>query len=1071
MVKNYVSLHTHDFYSNPSMIEVIDSPERYYQRASELGMKTIAISNHGNTLGWYNRYKMAEKYNMKYIHASELYVTETLDEKKKDNWHLIAIAKNYEGFKELNKLTSIASQRDNHYYYSPRISLDELFNTSDNIIVTSACLGGILHKTYKLEDKTLFNKIFDWFVKNKHRAYLEVQPHRDETQIEWNKTLKELSKEYGVRLVGAGDFHAVSKESDETRMILKKSKKIQFEGEDSFSLYMKSYDEMFDAFMSQGIWKKEEVEEFLEQTNIIADEIKEFEIDKSIKYPKLYDNGFEKLKELIAKGIKYRGIDKLPQEERKKYADRIKYELETIKKLDCADYLLLEDMVKSYARDNNIKYGSARGSASGSVITYLTRITNIDPLKEDLIFERFLNPERVGIADIDTDFPVEKRHIIQDYLLNHEMLDSAHIIAFGTLQLKGAIRDIGRGLEMPLSEVNDICDGVEENEHYYRDKYPELFKHVDRVIGCIVSISVHPCGILVADKTRNLNEEIGTFVVINKDTGEPVRATAIDMKEIDEQQWTKLDILALDGISVVANTCELAGIDYDSVMPDNIDTSDWKVWESIKEDSVNIFQFEGDFASQLYKDLFSDETIARLKKVNPNLKYTDLFSLANAILRPSCASFRDSVVNGDFYDNGLEALNEFLKETQGRLVYQEQQMDFLAEFCGYTRGHSDLVRKGIAKKKPEILEVEVPKIKESFTKTINERYGLSIEEAKNIAEPFIQVFIDASRYSFSRNHSVPYSYLGYTMAWLRYYYPLEFITASLNSAIGKEEKTNRLLNYAKQRGITIKPIKFRYSKSGYMMDKETNSIYQGVYPVKYLNESVAENLYKLKDNHYDSFVDLLVDIKDNGMLDYLNNYTIDELKELDKDKEYQHHLSGKSLGVNSRQMNILISLKFFDEFGGNRKLLRIYEEFDKKYKSTLKLKSKKERYDYLKQFEKDYIGDENLSLVEQCEAELEYLGHIETMNEETAKNIMMITEVNAMKTYTRAKAYQFATGKTREFKIGSKTYAQAKFKEKDVIQIVNAEVKHKNKKVDGVWVKSKTEKEAWLKEYKFIRKA
>ena len=866
-------------------------------------------------------------------------------------------------------------------------------------------------------------------------------------------------------------------------MILKKSKKIVFEGEDAFSLYFKSYDEIFKQFMNQGIWSIDEVQEFLEQTNIIADEVEEFEIDKSIKYPKLFEDGEKRLVNLVAKGIKERNIDKLSLVEKQVYAKRIAYELDTIKKLGCTDYLLLEDTVKEYARENNIKYGSARGSASGSVVNYLMKVTDIDPIKENLSFERFLNPERVGIADIDTDFETGKRHMIQNYLLNHPVLDCAHIIAFGTLQLKGAIKDIGRGLDIPLNEVNDMTKSIEESEPYYRDRYPELFKHVDRVIGCIVSLSVHPCGILVSD--RDVDSEMGTFTVINKDTGEPVRATAIDMGEIDEQQWTKLDILALDSISLLAKTTELAGLEYSSVMPDNIDTSDEAVWMSIRDNNVGIFQFEGDYAFQIYKDLFSDETLSKIRKQNPNFSYTDLFSLANAILRPSGASFRESVSQGEYFDNGHPAINELFKESLGRLAYQEQQMDFLAEFCGYSRGQADLVRKGIAKKKPKILNVEIPKIKDRFIYTMHTKHGMSMEDATAIADPFIQVFIDASGYSFSRNHSIPYSYLGYALAWLRYYYPLEFVTASLNVNIGKEDKTNRLVDFAKSKGIEIKPIKFRYSKSGYMLDKETNSIYQGIEPIKFLNSAVADGLYELRDKEYETFVDLLLDIKDGSMIHFnsdtgetLKTLTISEfmkylphgLKEISKmEKDGLITTELNNVGINSRQMKILISLNFFSEFGGNKKLLRTFEIFEKHYSPKHKLKTKVERYTKALQYEAE-IEDENLSLVEQATAELEFLGHVEVVSETIDSNIFIITEVDAMKTYTKTKAYQFSTGQTRQFKMGSRIYTQVPFEEMDVIELINADVKPKPKKINGVWGKSETEREVWLKEIRFMRK-
>lgn len=1073
--KNYVSLHTHDFYSNPNLVECIDSPESYMIRAKELGMKALSISNHGNVLGWYKRYKASKKHGIKYIHASEVYVTETLDETKRDNWHVLLLAKNYEGFKELNRLTSIATKRDGHYYYAPRLSLDELMNISDNIIMTSACLGGILFQSVKNERSDLFDKVINWMKDIEGRSFLEVQPHINNDQIEYNKMLKRVSEEHNIPLVATGDFHAVSKESDETRMILKKSKKIGYENDDEFSLYLKPYDEFFTQFKEQGIWKDEEIEEFIENTNIIADQVEDFEIDTSIKYPKMYDSpeeSDEKLSKLITKGIKQRGIDKLPADKRIVYADRIKTELDTIKELGAIDYLLLEDMVKSYARENGVRYGSARGSASGSVITYLTDITKIDPIKEDLSFERFLNKERVGVADIDTDYSRSRRYIVQDYLANHESLDCARIVAFGTIQLKSAIKDIGRGLDMPISLTEEISAGVDESEDHYRQEYPELFKHVDRVVGCVISMGTHPAGILVSD--RNLDEEIGTYYVKDKQTGEMVRATAIDMDEVDDQQWVKLDILGLASISVLEEACELAGIDYESVMPDHIDTTDKSVWDSIKEDSVGIFQFEDDFAHQIYKNLFSDSTVAKIHERNPDFSYTDLFSLANAILRPSGASYRNSVSEGEFYDNGHTALNEFLSDTLGRLVYQEQQTAFLVKFCGYTGGHADLVRRGIARKVPEIMKEEVPQIEKGFVDTMVSEFGLTKENAEEIAKPFLQVFIDATDYAFSKNHSMPYSYLGYSLAWLRYYYPVEFITAGLNVNKDKEEKTSRLIEYANNKDIKIKDIKFRHSKAQYAIDKDGDkAIYQGIESIKYLNEQVADDLYELRENEYNSFTDLLIDLKDyGGIIDVLSKDDA-EIKELNKLKGEEYDNVAKvgtpPIKITARQIKILITLNFFEEFGKNQKLLDVFEFFDKTYKANHKLNTKKDRYAKVLQFEKD-AEDKQISMSSQCQSELDYLGHIVTTNESIKPNVYVIAELYKNRNDARVRSYQINTGKIIDMRVGNRVYRDVPFDEGDIVELVDVNVKPKSKMIGGKWTKDPVEKDIWITRVNMIRR-
>lgn len=1084
----YTAIHLHTDLSNQNMVEVVNTYKQYIDKAVEMGHKAIAFTEHGNVLSWYNKKKYAESKGLKYIHGCEVYVTLTLEEKKRDNFHMILLAKNHEGFKELNKMVSTGFDRKgNNFYYNPRISWEDIQNTSDNIIISTACLGGIVWQLHMNRAGSVYSerelaKVIKWFSENKHRVFLEIQPHRHLEQIQYNRLLKKISEQTGIRLVAGSDTHALNEEYDKARKVLQKAKRITFTDEDSFDLSFHSYEKMFKMFQAQYTFTDEEIHQAMQMTNVIADMIEPWDIDYSKKYPQLYDNPEEVFQQKIAEGIKYRGLDKKSLEVRKANAERIQHEYEVYKANEAINYLLLEDAVKSYARSQGVRYGFGRGSVSGSQIAYLLRITEMNAIDRNLNFARFMSKERISLADIDTDFPPNKRHIVQEWLLNHEKLHCAHIITYNTIALKGCIRDVGRGLDIPLDVVDEIAKGVEDNEMYWRDRYPELFHYVDLIQGTVVSIGAHACGIAVSPIP--LDENMGTITTIDAETKQPVVLTQINMKEIDAQNFVKLDVLGLDTVQLISESVDLSGLKWEDILPENLDSEDSAVWESILDNNIGIFQWESDFAHQIYKDLFSKDTIDKIKQVHPKFSYMDLFSLGNAIIRPAGASYRDDVVQGNFYDNGHEVLNKFLSPTLGRLAYQEQIIDFLVQFCGYTGGEADVIRRSIGKKDRETLERLLPEIQQRFIDTMIKQYETRNTVAEQISEPFIQVILDASNYGFSINHSDAYSWLGYACAWLRYYYPLEFITANLNVNISKQEKTAKLVEYMKSKGIALNGIKFRYSRAGYMFDKETNSIYQGVEPIKFLNAQVAEGLYGLRDNHYASFTDLLIDIKDGItiMIDgdpervarIRDVFTIDHedfnpkvLQKLEKDGKIEY-VEDRSVTINSRQMNILISLGYFSEFGGNKTLLRIFEFFEKNYKKTLKLKSKKERYAKVLQFESEQV-DESLSLVEQCENELAYLGHIETKDTNMPPNIMMLVEVQKNKTYTRSKAYQFATGEVREFKIGSRTYADVPFEERDVIQIIHADVKPKKKKINGIWQNSH-EQELWLKEVKFIRK-
>ena len=894
-MSNYTVLHCHTELSNGTTnIDSVTKYEDYIKRASELGMKAIAITEHGNILSFLKKKDCCEKYGLKYIHGIEAYLTETIDTKIRDNYHCCLYARNWEGVKELNKLISNSYNRnDNHFYYTPRILIDDLFKTSDNIIVASACLGGVFNKG----NDEVKKRMLDFFIKNKDRCFLEIQHHNVKDQIEYNKYLFKLSQEYGLKLVTNTDTHCLNKKHVKGRDILQRAKNIRFDNEDGWDLTFKSYDELIESYKQQNSLPMFVILEAMENTNRIADMIEEFTMDKSYKYPKLYDNSEDVLKQKINEGVIRTGIDKLPNYETE-YLPRIYSELETYKHNGAVDFLLLDENIKTWGREHDIYPGYSRGSCSGSLICYLLGITDVDSVLHKLNFERFMNTERVSLADIDTDWQPNQREAIKDYVYSMEGLYCADIITFNTVALKGSIRDCARALKIDLSIVNDICENInDDNIESYREQYKELFEYVDIVNGTVVSIGTHPCGQVVSPIPLDENMGLLTLATCKN----PV--TMLNMKEIDSLNYVKLDILGLDNIQIINETCKLAGIER--LTPQNVDDNDEAVWQSIKEDTLGIFQWDGS-GSYYIKDLFSDETIKRIKEVYPDFRYIDLMACGNGAIRPAGASYRDELAQGIFRDNGHKALNDLLAPTLGYLVYQEQIIAFLNQFCGYTMGEADIVRRGFAKKTGT--EQFIPQIKSGFIKTMKEKYEVEEEESEHIVESFIQVIEDASSYLFSLNHSLPYSYIGYICGYLRYYYPLEFMTVVLNVCKDDAEKTNKAIDYVKKHDRVIKPPKFRYSRAEYFMDKETNSIYKGMASIKYMNAQVSEELYKLKDNQYNNFMDLLIDIYDKT-------------------------------SINSRQLNILIAIDFFEEFGKSQKLLDIVELYENIM--SKKIKSKK----------------------------------------------------------------------------------------------------------------------------------
>lgn len=881
-------------------IDSITNFRDYIARAKELGMSAICFTEHGNIFEWIHKKEEVEKAGMKYIHGIEAYITESLEDKKRDNYHCVLIAKNYDGVLELNQLVSDSYNRnDGHFYYMPRILYDDLEKTSDNIIISTACLGGILHKG----NDDIRNRFICFLQRNRHRCFLEIQHHIDDGQKEYNKYLKVLSDEIGVPLITGTDTHALNTEHLEGRSILQKSKGVFFADEESWDLTFKSYEELVTAYEKQGSLPVEVVKEAINNTNVLANMIEEFNIDRTYKYPHLWENPMKTFQNKIMQGIKKRGVDKYPNYQ--EYIDRIKHELKAYEHNGAIDFMLLMDDIISWCIENDIMVGYGRGSVNGSVIAWLLGITEMDSIKHNLNFERFMNTERVSLSDIDTDFPPSRIEEVKKYIFSKTGLYCCDIVTFNTVADKGAIRDVGRALGIPLAEVSTICDSVDNEELYEksREKYKELFKYVDMIKGTIVSVGSHPCGCVVAPLT--ITDRFGTFTTSTSNY--PI--SQINMKEIDGLNYVKLDLLRLDTIELINDTCKLAGIER--LTPDNVDITDVNVWNSIRDDTTQIFQWEGNTGDSYIKKLLSDENIKRFQEVNENVDRMTLLSIGNSAIRPAGASYREDLASGVVRKTGSKPIDDFLSNTFGYLVFQEQIIAFLHQYCGFTMGEADIVRRGFAKKTGT--DKYIPIIKngglltdksdhqiKGYIETMKEVYGIEEEKSEQDIVAFIQVIEDASAYLFSLNHSQPYSYEGYVSGYLRTHYPLEFLTTALNINKDKEEKTKSLTAYAKKSGITFQSPKFRHSRAGYFCDKETNTIYKGIGSIKYMNENVANELYEMSGYNFDDFVDLLYYLKEKTSL-------------------------------NSRQLDILIRIDFFEEFGDINRLLDIAEKFDLLY--------------------------------------------------------------------------------------------------------------------------------------------
>lgn len=994
---NYTITHCH---SSLSLLDSCTDYKDYIDKCVELGQNAIAVTEHGNIYNWVAKKLYCKEKGIKYLHGCEVYLTENPNEKVRDNYHTILIAKNYEGVKELNALVS-ASWDDKHFYYKPRITFDEFLSSSDNIISTSACLASPLSKL------PLNNSYYDKLCKK--YTYFELQPHDCDEQREFNKRLVELSLKYNKPLIVGTDTHSLNKYKAECRGILQKSKGIEFTNEDSFDLTYKTYDELVEMFKKQGAVEESVFLEAIENTNKLADTVEDFELDTSIKYPKLYDNEIEIFEKRVWDMFNTKILQGvIPGSQKRQFEEQLEEEIRVFKKLNMCSFMLFMSEMAEWCRKNNIPYGFGRGSVAGSCVAYVTGIIDVNPVKWNTIFSRFCNEYRTEIGDIDMDYAPSDRDKVYNYIINRFGKEyTGYILSVGTLQEKGAIDMIGKALKYPIPDVEKIKNEYAKNPDEAKSKYNDLFYYFDGIVGCPISQSLHPAGIIAAP--MQLNKEYGFC------TREDKPVLQIDMDCCHELGLAKYDILGLINIQIVSDCCKLAGINYPKAHEINWD--DEKVWNDMRKSSVGIFQFEGDYAFNM------------LKKFNTSSIFD--MSIVNAAVRPSGASYRDNLIARIPNKNPSVLIDKLLENNLGYLLYQEDIIAFLQQICGMSGGEADNLRRAIARKQMDRMEAALPKVIDGYCSKSDKPRNVAEEEVKQ----FIQVIEDASSYMFGYNHSVAYCLLGYLCAYLRYYYPLEFVTAFLNNPQNDSDITNGT-ELASMLGIKIESPKFRYSLSKYQMNKENNTIYKGMESIKFISAGVANCLYGLRDNQYNTFIDLLYDLK--GKLD-------------------------------TRQIDILIKLDYFSEFGNSKFLTKITEMVDM-FKCGLAKQMDKSKID--DEFVKSIISrnskhteklfkeidcqtvmnelyeyykatiTEDYSIKEKIKWQQEYIGYVDIKSSNPDDRFkLIVTGIKPLKTKDKTRTWAYAlncvslyTSKSNELLVYERTFTQNPLEENTIIQ-------------------------------------
>ena len=861
----FVHLHIHSEFS------LLDGANRIKDlpvRAKELGMDAMAITDHGVMYGAIDFYKACKKEGVKPIIGCEVYVAPRSRFDKEpgvDNKynHLILLAKNNQGYKNLSKLGSLGFI--DGYYYKPRIDLEILEKYSEGLVCLSACLAGSVNQALlngqneKAEEIALWHKrVFG------EDYYIELQNNGIKEQVLANQKLVQLARKLDIPLVATNDAHYLKKEdayNHEVLLCIQTGKRMSDEDRmkfDTEELYVKSPEEMIDYFKA--------FPDAIENTVKIAEKCNvEFEFGHTIlpnyEVPEGYETHYDFLEDLCKKGMVKRYGSSIPEE----YQKRAEYELGVIKKMGYVDYYLIVWDYIHYAKTHNIPVGPGRGSGAGSILAYSIEITDIDPMKYNLLFERFLNPERVSMPDFDVDFSDEQRQEVIDYVCRKYGHDHvSQIITFGTLAAKNAIRNVGRALDISLAETDKIAKMIPNELHitikkaleqnielknlYENDERIHKFLDVSMALeGMPKNTSTHACGVVIT------KDPVDSYVPLYVRDGQ--NATQYIMTTLEELGLLKMDFLGLRTLTVIKDTKEMVKKDYGIDVEFDKDMNDpkvYKLWQDGK--TCGVFQFESQGMKNFMQDLKPDcleDLIAGVSLYRPG----PMDQIPRYV--------RGKQTGQNEYTH--PSLEPILNVTYGCMVYQEQVMQIVRDLAGYSLGRADLVRRAMGKKKLDVMAKE----REVFI------HGQVDEEGNVIVPGCVRNGIDEvsankifdemaefAKYAFNKSHAACYAVVSYQTAFLKAYYPPEFMAAMLNSYLGNLDKVPVYIEECKSLNIEI--LKPSINESELKFTAINGNIRFGLGSIKNVGIQPVENIIKERNENgkFQSFTDFCERIAD-----------------------------------------------------------------------------------------------------------------------------------------------------------------------------------------------------------------
>ena len=894
---NFTHLHVHTEYS---LLDGSNKINEYVSRVKELGMKSAAITDHGVMFGCIDFYKAAKAAGIKPILGCEVYVApgSRFDkEKGKEEdryYHLVLLAETQEGYQNLIKIVSYGFV--DGFYYKPRVDMELLEQYHEGIIALSACLSGEvarnLARGFYEEGKEAalrYEKIF-----GKGNFFLELQDHGIPEQRQVNHELIRMSRETGIELVATNDVHYTYSSDAEAHDILlcvqtgkslKDENRMRYEGG---QYYVKSEEEMRRLFPYAP--------EAIENTGKIAERCNveiEFGVTKLPKFdvPDGY-TAWEYLNKLC-----FEGLDKRYTDNKEELKKRLNYELGVIKDMGYVDYFLIVWDFIRYAREQGIMVGPGRGSAAGSLVSYTLGITKLDPIKYDLLFERFLNPERVSMPDIDVDFCFERRQEVIDYVVEKYGKDQVvQIVTFGTMAARGVIKDVGRVMDVPYVQCDTIAKMIPQELNITIDKAmkanPELKKiyETDETVRKLIDMSrrleglprhtsMHAAGVVISQKP------VMEYVPLSRGSDGSL-VTQFTMTTLEELGLLKMDFLGLRTLTVIQNAEKLVrrdkGIELDM---DKIDYEDKKVYGMLGAGKTEgVFQLESTGMKNFMKELKP----GNLEDIIAGL----------SLYRPGPMDFIPQYIKGknnpDEIHYDCPELEPILKATYGCIVYQEQVMQIVRSLGGYTLGRSDLVRRAMSKKKASVMEKE----RQNFVYGNEEEgvpgcihRGISEKTANKIYDDMI----DFAKYAFNKSHAAAYAVVSYQTAFLKYYYPVEYMAALMTSVIHNPSKVAEYILSSRKMQIEILPPDINFGESEFSADH--GAIRYGLSAIKSLGAPMIRAIVEER--------------KENGKYQSL--------------RDFIERMSGKEL--NKRAIENLIKAGALDQVAGNRRQkLMVYAE-------------------------------------------------------------------------------------------------------------------------------------------------